>query len=885
MGWFDFCPNLPALPVVARPEIPVHPQSCQNCHQTTPNRSSSHEVPGPLAHPIPFIRDAIAHGSAEQVRWWQDANLQTARLLQVERRHQSPFILDEGSLTADITPGAGGMGTLTSENHLIVHVQNRGMELLLNSRPLLEVTNLPIGGVEFFFDRGNLRTNRSFIPNWLVGPAAIQRQIGMEMIPVAYMQDSGTLLNAGQYRVLSDRNERENYLNNLSRPVDRRTRELQHRYYERNLRTIPYLSVLARNIASGHAPSTLDLQALYEDIILLSSLKSDQAQEQPTPPENLPSVRLNWDFRPARIQLPNFLAEFDQQGDANRLNLHLNLLHGELQTLQLDERVSFQRIFVPGILHLGRTSAHVQLNGIPLDLQVSNIQAELRPFDLMQSDPSQRGSLHVLGGRAQDGISRSIAGRNVPPGFSVRQENNHWVYSLNLHLEMQVEQEGGGAPIHLSTNLIAFGNLVQSERGLEPERGSTFFNLQDLQVGPEAAGATAVTPWLQALRFTASDRENLNGAQGFQIQLSGEQSLMPNYRGFNATSFLPLRPSESLVETVYALDDRSLAETIEAISERVSEAPVYRPDSHLSNFQMAVNATLRGAQGYIDTAANLEFQTQQSSSDPCSRSYRVALHGDQALFSSPLGNIHVAPVNLEVAASQRINPAGNTQVEVSRLSACINEGGRHPGTVRGPVCIRQEDYFDHPLRVEWNEHAGTMQSAGIENLNLHVGARHLAFPALAQASRQTDRIPEVSGLDVDARLRAPRLHYDFQTQMLDGLFCLVGDRSSDISFRDGRGRVFDTPLLSATQWCSLEPSRIDWTHQIIYGSFLLRTFVDLGQAQAFGYLLPMQNVGPYVLYSDNLPFSGSGFENFGRIFRQRLDQQGPGPLQVRIREQ
>lgn len=879
MGWFDFCPNVPVTPFI-RPSLPLHPYSCTNCHASVPAGYAIHEdAPGGLSEPIPLIREALRNG--REVRWWQDANRQRASLYALERSGDFPLDFDESDLRLELTPSAQGLGSLSHENHLIIHAAARGMEILLGQNPLFEVTDLPIGNVRFFFDQGHLRTNRGRIANWLVDPQGIQRQIA-SMIPVAYLQDTGTLLHLEEYRILSDPRQREFYFNR-SRRVPLSTRELDrlNEYYARNLRSLPYLLEISQSLSARWEDPRLSIQRLYRDLQALARVK----EAHPSPPSSsespIESAELEWSLHPRRLALPGLLAEFGDREGENRLHLRARLENGSLQTLQADEAIVLQSLALPGFLRLGRSAARIQLNAAPFSASLFNLQAELQPFDLGQIDPSQRGVLHVSAGQVRDGASRRAEGRDIAPGITVQQQGDAWVYSLNLHLEMDVARPGG-RPLRISSDALGFGRLVPGPRGLEPERGSHYFSFENLSATSEAGAgeASAILQWFRGARLSLSDLHPSEGESGFQLRFQANETALPHYNAVSGEAFLPLRPNNGedparvIQEAVFSLDDQDLP----ALARRLALAstrPVYRPDASFSDFRAALNLHLEGRGRASATTGRIEFATSQNSASPCSRNYELSAWADRAGFQTPQGALELSPLSLEARVEQELRRESD-EFRIDTFKVCANEEGpRRRGLLQGVACISQEDWGQGPLELSLERSIEGPRALGLRGLNLRFGAERVYLPALGQASRAADGRPQAVGLDVDGRFRMDEARYDFASQNLQGLFCLVGDHESDVMLRDASMRRLPSPLLRDTQWCSLAPTHFDWGRSILYGNFLLRSFPDLHQAALFGAQLPTSYTGPYILQSSNLPVSLEGFILFGRgIFFEQALREG-----------
>jgi len=879
MGWFDFCPNVPVTPFI-RPSLPLHPHSCTNCHASTPSGYPLHEdAPGELSEPIPLIREALRSG--REVRWWQDANRQRATLYALERSGDFPLEFDESDLRLELTPSVQGLGSLSHDNHLVIHAAARGMEVLLGQSPLFEVTDLPIGNVRFFFEQGRLRTDRGRIANWLVDPQGIQRQIA-SMIPVAYLQDTGATLHLDDYRILSDPRQREFYLNR-SRRVPLSTRELNrwNEYYARNLRALPYLLEIAQSLSTRWENPRLSIQRLYRDLQTLAQV----GQAHPSAPSSsgspIESAELEWSIHPRRLALPGLLAEFGDREGENRLHLRARLHEGNLQTLQADAPIVLQSLALPGFLRLGRSTARLQLNAAPFRASLFNLQAELQPFDLGQMDPSRRGPLHVSAGQVSDGASRMAEGREIAPGLTVQQQGDAWAYSLNLHLEMDVARPGG-RPLRISADALGFGRLVPGPRGLEPERGSHYFSLENLNASSQAdpREARAVLQWLQEARLSLSDLDNPEGASGFQLRFQANETALPHYNAVSGEAFLPLRPNNqedperAIREAVFSLDDQDLSALVRRLA-LASARPVYRPDASFSDFRAALNLRLQDRGRASATEGRIEFATAQDPASPCSRSYELSASADRADFQTPQGSVELSPLSLQARWMQELGRESD-EYRVDTLKICANEAGqRRRGLLQGAACISQEDWGQGPLELSLERSLEGPRALGIRGLNLRFGAERVYLPALAQASRGEEGRPQASGLDVDGRFRIEDARYDFASQNLQGLFCLVGDHESDVMLRDASMRRLPSPLLRDTQWCSLAPTHFDWGRSILYGNFLLRSFPDLHQAALFGAQLPTSHTGPYILQSSNLPISLEGFVLFGRgIFFEQALREG-----------
>jgi hypothetical protein len=884
MGLFDSCIQRVPPPGSEAPLLIPQEGSCQNCHTDRPAEPLCPAVsdwPPTLFRPIEAIQR-----DPEAFRWWIEENHLRTALRRRTRQEVFPMEWGRHSMRIEIDPNERVLDSMfvTGDTRFTVDFGGEGMRVFLNSSPLLEGRNLGwIGSLRIFFEDHTL-TSDSLLLNWFAPPHSTV----LSSIPVAFDLATGATYNYTEYtRMALIRSQcgaptavadpfsfdggvpppRQAGVQEMdaSSPLDLPPDFLEEmRHTAPNLGTgyadagcglfeampqrFPYLFELAYNWARrGSEATQIDLLRLYPDILSLQRLAARRRTIDSGDDSNLLSildrVRVVWNVEPQRLAFENFILEFDPDTRENPLSITIETRGSRLQSIETDSRVRLSRLYLPGTIHLGRTTARLQGSGPELSLHLSEIDSEILPFDLGQSDPAERGWLHVNGGRVVDGEERILSGQTLRPGIHIETvHEDTFRHSVNLNFSWTVELSDGTA-IDLTGNLAAVGRFRLTSSGLEPEPGGTVIALQDLAVTPAflPARRSPPRPWATgaSLLFTDRPEETPDERTGFVFRMEAPETGLPLFHGGRAEVFFPIPVTDGS----------------------------YRPDFSFQDFSADLNFELFGRPGANNTRGTVHFATHQP--EICTRTYEALVSLDRVRL--PLGTgilLDAFPVRGRLQATQELTEDGTSHFEIPILEFSANGSGVHRGILRGPIRVFQAEGARRPVEMTYDPREERLQ---IQNLNLRFLMERIVIPALVESSRETpETSPQITGLDLDGRIRG-RWSADTATGRGQGRVCLVGDEE-DIVLRGSDGRHISDPLFSGTRWCVTSVNRFDAAHDVLFGRFFLDTTIDWGLLRYFGIHLNMRQ--RWLMEHRDFPLSASGYEYierrfFGRVLEER----------------
>jgi hypothetical protein len=784
-----------------------------------------------------------------------------------------------------------------------VNLSGEGVMLYLNSNPLIQVSGVSLlGSLRIFFSQDHFIQSDSILFNYF----APLRHTILSQLPVAYDRETGDIYHYTDFarRVLIESNcgsptviaptsgsmdggipppltqlarglDGGNYIDLPHDVVDelRFAPNLGTGYadagcglYESLPQRFPYLFELAHALAMGRSEGWhLDLLRLSQDLRTLSELQS-RSSNPSAPPSNpfasIDQARVEWHLSPERLALENFLLEFAESTRDHPLSLTLVAGNRGLRTLEIDDPISLSQVYLPGVIHLGNTRFHLRGSGPHLNVSLQEIDSEILPFDLGQSNPSERGFLHIAGGRLRDGEVFTENGLTIPPGVTVSGDLDQALEaSLNLRMDLTFQIPGGGSWA-LSGQLLAQGRLVRSEQGFEPEVGSTWIRLGNLSIHPYRQGVDPSTlPALIENAFlTLTDRSDPDESRtGFRVSYHFSGGGLPFYGGGSGGVFIPVRALDPSTQTYHS----------ERPQDSSASSWVYRPDLVVSDFSTDFQFAFSGQRGTPDLEGGFTFHT---SLDANHRIYDALLN--LGPVGIPLGGqlLSLNPLQAHFQALQEQSEEGVCHFEVPIFEILANSGNRSGrGILRGGVRIFQTPHAHRPLTAAYDPAAHRVE---VQNLDLRFLFHRIVIPALVRASREEPSArPQITGLDLDGRFRG---HWSMDTVNGHGHgnLCLVGD-SADVSLRGADGRILPDPLVSDTRWCASSIQRADTNHQILWGNFFLDTTFDWGLLRYLGIHLNMRERSRMA--HDNLPYSRRGYNGVERLFFQRLQREGREP--------
>ncbi len=639
--------------------------------------------------------------------------------------------------------------------------------------------------------------------------------------------------------------------------------------------------------------------------------------------------RFNLDLRPSRIFWNQFDVEFDPE---SRVQLGLNMEGRTLRSIRSNSHIRLKHLFVPGVLRLAESRFDLTGQGPQLNLALQNIDLNLAPFDVNSSDLAHRGSLHVASGRISDGTNTIVDLRDFRPGIHLEGDIRRTLrLSTNLEFNVSLGSTQGDYDISgqvLATNRFVAQDLEPGQSLLQIRHlnvadhrtGNRWIEdasitLSDLpaRIGRDRSGfllsvdiprhhlpllenysnihlemfipvervpAESIawvrmldefmtsSPLPQQTDFTTSPIFDFQDGR-YHTRVLSEEEAAALFRDPN-----PLRVLESqnsLLRTSQSPNYFGERDSVVVDPEEVPSTDSYHPDLHLQHFSTQVRMRAEGRRGVPSIESEFRFSTAQESA--CERNYDVS--GDMNHFATVLGpslELILRNLHLALSARHRVEEGGSHHFMIHTLEASANtRAAPRAGLVQGPVRIFDQSSGGRvPLQVTYQPvtQGHPDPELDVRNLRLRFDARNLVHPALADSSRDANGRAQVTGLDIAGILRTDHWIQNLRTQSGRGLLCLRGSPTGDIFFLDEHHRRLPVPLLEDSLWCSMGLRRVDTAHQVLYGAFYLDLGVDLNVLRPFGFNI--NSSGSTGIYSDNIPWSGAGYNAVQAEFLRRV---------------